>query len=252
MSTARPLLATTSSGAGAGGLGRSASLGLSSALQSAELLRAERSAAARALRASARPSPELHVLGEILGGSGFGAGRSVCCKWALEAGDRWELVEGAAGGQTQTDSSDDGLDAAVWGHPIDAHYVAGAMQGWPRLLFQVWALDDCGRLDVEGYGMVHVPTAPGLHELSCETWRPLGTPAQEWAAFFVGGTPALKSTAVLCAAASERNRLATTGSGKVHVRLELMQRHMDLYGLEGACRVPCTLHIRGAGAMDHL
>ena len=204
----------------------------SSSSSSAVLARAERAAATRALRAAARPPPELHVLGELLGGSGFGAGTATCCKWALEAGERWELLEGARGGQTQTDAPAAGTDTCVWAHPIDAHFRVGALQGWPRLLVQVWRLDDVGRLEVEGYGVAHVPPSPGLHELSISTWRPVGTAADEWAAFFVGGTPALKSTAVLFAAASERHRLVTVGSGSVHVRLELLQRHMDAYGVE--------------------
>ena len=204
----------------------------SSSSTAALLARAERAAATRALRAAARPPPELHVLGEVLGGSGFGAGRATCCKWALEAGDRWELLEGARGGQTQTDAPEAGTDTCVWAHPIDAHFRAGALQGWPRLLLQVWHLDDEGRLEVEGYGFCHVPSGPGLHELSVATWRPVGTAADEWAAFFLGGTPALKSTAVLFSAMTERHRLVTVGSGSVHVRLELLQRHMDIYGVE--------------------
>jgi len=202
-------------------------------LPNADLLRAERSAAARALRASPRPAPELHVLGEILGASGFGCGSALCCKWALETGgDKWELIEGAKGGQTQTDCPDVGSDAVVWGHPIDAHFVAGSLSGWPRLLFQVWKLDEVGRLDVEGYGMVHIPSSPGIHEISVSTWRPKGAAADEFSAYFLGGATALRSTAVLSAAASERYRLVTTSAGTVHVRLELVIRHMDTYGIE--------------------
>ena len=26
-----------------------------------------------------------------------------------------------------------------------------------------------------GYGFCHVPTSPGLHELTCVTWRPTGS-----------------------------------------------------------------------------
>ncbi len=97
---------------------------------------------------------------------------------------------------------------------------------------QVWRLDEVGRLEVEGYGFVHIPGAPGIHEVSCPTWRPVGTPAQEWAAFFVGGAPSLKTTSVLYEAASERYRLVTASSGTVHVRVEVVTRHFDLYGVE--------------------
>ncbi len=105
-------------------------------------------------------------------------------------------------------------------------------QGWPRLLFQCWRLDEHGRLEVEGYGFVHVPSTPGVHELSCPTWRPVGTPAQEWAAYFLGGTPSLKTTSLLFSSSSERYRLVTTSSGTVHVRVEVLHRNMEAYGLE--------------------
>lgn len=102
-------------------------------------------------------------------------------------------------------------------------------QGWPRLLFQAWALDDLGRLQVAGYGFVHVPAAPGLHELSVPLWRPLGTPAEELAAYFLGGPDQLlASTAVLFSAASERYRLVTVPSGTVHVRVEVVQRFVEV------------------------
>ena len=178
------------------------------------------------------------------------------------------------------DAGEPGSDTVVWAHPIDAHYLSGALQvrvwnggrgsggggsagggragrrpspstqslrasfqpppftltplhahhplqGWPRLLLQAWRLDDLGRLEVEGYGFVHIPSAPGLHELSVPLWRPLGTPAQELSAYFVGGAVALHTTSVLFSAASERYRLVTAPSGTVHLRLEVLQRFVD-------------------------
>ena len=94
-------------------------------------------------------------------------------------------------------------------------------------------MDDVGRLEVEGYGFVHIPTSPGTHELSVPTWRPVGTSGQEMAAYFLGGVPKLKSTAVLFTAAHEqRFRHVTASSGTVHIRLELLHRHYDKEGLE--------------------
>ena len=99
-----------------------------SVLESADFRRSEANAAKRALRLAAKPQPELHIVGELCGGTGFGSGAAVACKWALESGERWELLEGARGGQTQTDAGSGGSDTVVWGHPIDAHFSAGALQ----------------------------------------------------------------------------------------------------------------------------
>ena len=60
----------------------------------------------------------------------------------------------------------------------------------------------------------------------------MGTHAQELAAFFVGGAPALHGTALLCADASQRYRLVTAPSGTVHVRLEVLTRHMPTHGCD--------------------
>lgn len=100
----------------------------SSILQSTEFQRSEARATRLQSRSLQKPTPELHILGEICGGTGFGEGVHVACKWALEAGDKFELIEGSIGGQTQVDCGESGSDAVVWSHPIDAHYMAGALQ----------------------------------------------------------------------------------------------------------------------------
>lgn len=78
----------------------------------------------------AEQQPQVHILGEILGGTGFTG--AVCCKWAVEAGtpqgeNLWVLVEGDEAGQTQTDYPVQGTDVAVWSHPLDVHYNAGTL-----------------------------------------------------------------------------------------------------------------------------
>ena len=65
---------------------------------------------------------------------------------------------------------------AVWAHPLDMHYSIKGIDGWPRLYVEVWGIDSLGRYEIAGYGCCIVPTSPGLHELSCRTWRPHGAP----------------------------------------------------------------------------
>ena len=89
--------------------------------------RADPSAGRRpAAKSAAKPLPEVHVLGEITGGTGFGD-RAVCCKWSIECGDKWEWLGGHRQGQTHTADPDGGSDLAVWAHPLDVHFAAGEM-----------------------------------------------------------------------------------------------------------------------------
>lgn len=65
---------------------------------------------------------ELHVVGEIIGASGF-EDRGLFCKWGIAAGRMWEVLEGLEKGQTHVDFPRDG-ELAAWSHPLDVHYAA--------------------------------------------------------------------------------------------------------------------------------
>ncbi len=45
---------------------------------------------------------ELHLIGELAGGSGFPSS-NLFCKWGLATGSAWKVLEGLQEGQTQVD-----------------------------------------------------------------------------------------------------------------------------------------------------
>eukprot|EP00970_Alexandrium_tamarense_P014341 scaffold4049_cov204-Alexandrium_tamarense.AAC.28 len=110
------------------------------------------------LRSVADSIPEVHFIGEICEGIGFNDS-FVSCKWYLEWGKSWSFLAGDDSSQTQYACSDDGVQ--VWSHPIDVHFASASMQGWPRIIVQVWELDEFGRSSLSGYGFVHLPTNAG-------------------------------------------------------------------------------------------
>ena len=60
--------------------------------------RAELNALKKSAKLVKPPLPEIHIVGEILGATGFGSS-PVCCKWELEMGDNWEWIEGSRRGE---------------------------------------------------------------------------------------------------------------------------------------------------------
>ncbi|XP_071528276.1 B9 domain-containing protein 2 [Panulirus ornatus] len=171
---------------------------------------------------------EVHIIGQVTGASGF-AKASLFCKWTLQLGGGWRVVEGLVEGQTQADQSEVN-DNVSWCHPIDVHLATRGIQGWPKLLVQVYRLDDFSRVDLCGYGIIHVPTKPGLHILTCHTWRPLGTFAEEMRRAFLGGGPQLLSTEIMHSAV-ERYKLLTVASGSVHFELGIIFRNFEKHGV---------------------
>lgn len=207
-----------------------------------------RAAVRRNERTVAINEPEFNVIGEVESGTDFGSG--VCCKWEIEYGSCWEHVSGRLEGQTHIDYPSDGL-SVVWSHPLDVHFVAKGMHGWPRLIVQVWRLDSDGHLEVVGYGFSHLPSIPGKHDLSLHlhlvstgvgphkiniaTWRPVGTLKEEISAQFLGGTPRLRDIGFLFEKAwSDRCRLLTTASGTVNVTVDVVLKNFHLFGVENS------------------
>lgn len=174
--------------------------------------------------------PEVHFLGEISHAVGFSslsdAAYAISCKWTIEWGKSWSFVAGEYSGQTQYSSGE--CDSVVWNHPIDIHFASVSVQGWPRIVLQVWELDRLGRTSLIGYGFSHLPCQPGFEEVTISCWRPCGTVSQEIQAFFLGANPQLTDDAITFGKAwDSRSRLVTVSSGEVHFKLSVIHRFFE-------------------------
>jgi len=103
--------------------------------------------------------------------------------------------------------------------------------GWPKIHFQVWHQDSFGRNEIYGYGYCHVPTSPGMHDVECPMWRPVGSLREQITQAFLGGGPMLKHPDLIYSGA-DRYHLRTQAMGKVHLQLGVIVRHFDKYGIE--------------------
>ena len=233
-------------------------------------------------------TPEVHILGEIIGGKGFGP--SVSCKWQLVCGSQWTCLGGSDNGQTQFDSPagvrgvnegsvfvvaialsvvasvivmvlTDSIKSlslivlflvsvglfsvflnnarhvvacnanthVVWDHPVDVHYTTRSLEGFPKIVVHVWNLDEHDCASLVAYGYCAVPMASGTYELTCRTWRPVGTSQEELTRSFVHAGPTLKSDAAIYERFSDdRPRLSTIGSGVVTFRLSVVMRNISM------------------------
>jgi len=167
-------------------------------------------------------------VGQLSGADGFEL-PSLFCKWRLEAGSNFRLLEGVTAGQTQCDTPNEG-EAAVWAHPLDVHYAIRGIDGWPRMLIEVYGVDIYGRTELAGYGQCTIPTIVGSHTITVSTWRPYGTLREQISTFFLGGTPRLKHTEIVTSPA-DRFRLHTQPSGEVQLQLGVLCKDFSRYGV---------------------
>ncbi|TRY76165.1 hypothetical protein TCAL_03518 [Tigriopus californicus] len=172
---------------------------------------------------------EVHLIGQIIGASGFPK-QGLFCKWNIQTGGAWKLLQGAKEGQTQVDTPNIG-ETSYWSHPVDAHYATRGLQGWPKILVQVFHQDSLGRNSLAGYGFCHVPTSPGHHNLDIMTWRPAGSFRDTIVQHYLGGSHQLRNPELMVSS-SDRHRLTTIAMGKVHIQVGVIVRNFDKFGVE--------------------
>lgn len=175
--------------------------------------------------------PEVHIVGEITSGAGFGSG-GFACKWGVEVGGAWHHIAGDQVGQTQVDYPRSAHHASVWSHPIELHFATTSFHGWPKLVLQVWHFDAHMYAHVVGYGFVNVPFAPGEHALTASLWRPMGSAKDELAATLLGRTPELVTDDVVFTSANaDRCRLQTVATGRVQLQVGVVLRNFETSNL---------------------
>ena len=113
-------------------------------------------------------------------GAKFEGHDSLYCRYAFSMGEDWTVMKGVEEGITQLSSasgaSSEGGQAAVWNFPIDVTFRSTCAHGWPQIIVSVYGTDAFGRSDmILGYGAIHLPIAPGRHELYVNTFRPLAS-----------------------------------------------------------------------------
>ncbi|EDV29916.1 B9 domain-containing protein 2 [Trichoplax sp. H2] len=172
---------------------------------------------------------EVHIIGEIIGATGFPS-NNLYCKWSIHTENAWRLLEGNHEGQTQVDNPQN-EEFAIWDHPIDVHYATKSLYGWPKMYFEVWHQDRFGRHELYGYGFCNLPTSPGTHDVECVTWRPTGTFQDQLRQVFVGGGMEIKDPSAIYTS-TDRCNLHTEAMGTIRLQLGIILRHFDKYGVE--------------------
>ena len=173
---------------------------------------------------------QVHCIGCLETGADFPSeAYGLQMRWSLERSDDWQLLEGAGEGTSQIHMSKGADPLCTFDHPLDVrlHCDALAKAAAPRIKVEVYQLDELDRLDIAGYGMVHLPLSTGTHSLEIHCWRPAGSWYENLSAKFIGGYPRLVRPQLVVSAA-ERFGMATETTGTIYCTLNVFV--VDLHG----------------------
>ena len=179
-------------------------------------------------------SPQVHIIGEIIGASGFKSSKVYCRvipnQWQIHVGEKWKLLSGTDRGETFYDCSLHYSDSAVFEHPIDLHYVSGSISGWPKLYAEIWCVDAHGRHSVNGYACLTIPIHPGQYELESMLWRPQGNFADKINTFFLGSTPEILYKNMVLSG-NDRFGMQCLSTGVLNIRIGIITKDFNLHGV---------------------
>ncbi|XP_070854914.1 B9 domain-containing protein 2 isoform X2 [Drosophila suzukii] len=147
---------------------------------------------------------DFHIIGQIIKAVHF-AEPHLYCKWSLQSGNAWRLVQGEVKGESHV-AAHRLQNCADFVQTLDIHLSAGSVQGWPRLLVEVYAIDVLKQSWPVGYGFLHIPSTPGTHRMDISTWKvaPNGL-WQSLRELFGGGGAALSKNDIIYSGVERQN-----------------------------------------------
>lgn len=109
----------------------------------------------------------MFLVGKISGGQYFDHD-SLYIKYSFRVGDNWKLISGTPDGETFTSQSTSSK-FIPFEHPFDLNYSTKSVRGWPKVLVEVWEIDNDGRNSLAGYGITTLPLESGEYKIDIRT-----------------------------------------------------------------------------------
>jgi len=165
----------------------------------------------------------VHFIGEITGAVGF-RGASLFAKWKLYYDSRaWRVLEGHPDGRTWIAERSSAMEVALWNEPIQISMACIDLRGWPKLLIEIYSVDENAYVDFAGYAWTHLPTCPGEHSLDLSSFCPSGSFYDQFVSLFLGGRPRYEDPMVVLTPESRIGH-EVMSVGMVTVKINVIHR----------------------------
>ena len=150
-----------------------------------------------------------------------------------EGVEDWNVEDGSEGGLTQVarKNVDGGPPVFVFNYPLDVSYSSTNVAGWPRLMVSMFSINGLGNHTLAGYGVAHVPTAPGRYTRYIRTFRPRSSSLwQKINAWLFGDPPEFLNLPKVLGDGKGREVARVVSSGVVKVTFNVTTKGMAAAG----------------------
>ena len=113
----------------------------------------------------------------------------IYCKFGYTYGSCWSLASGYSEGVTQL-SKVNNANRCIWNYPLNVSFKAERPFGWPQIVIAVYGKNPIGVDMVVGYGVIHLPTNKGIHNVEIPLFSPSSASLmQKIIGLFTGSSP---------------------------------------------------------------
>lgn len=119
-------------------------------------------------------------------------------------------------------------EMAIWNQPIDVSFAAVGLQGWPKIVLEIYETDSNNCVDLVGYGTCTLPLSPGLHQREVVVSRPRGSWTDDFQSSFLGGYPRYMHPDVITLGDSRFGH-ETISTGVAHLSVHVATKNLEDY-----------------------
>ena len=165
-------------------------------------------------------------LGEFLEGD------VINCKYDIEFGQDWELLNGSKSETSQTACRTQGPDNYfVWNMPFEVCLKSTNPSGWPQLVVSCYSPDFFGRDVLKAYGVCYFPTTKGSHERTLHMFSVKSSYGLiEAFGTFLGQKAEIINAPMVLSTGEGREVIRATSEGIVKIKFNVNITNMEYFG----------------------
>ena len=173
----------------------------------------------------------LNVQGMIELGEFFD-GDIINCKYDIEFGQDWELLNGLKTNQSQQACRTEGKDNFfIWNIPFEVCLRSTNPSGWPQLVVSCYGPDWFGREVLKAYGVCYFPTTKGSHERTLHMFSIKSSSGFiEAIGIFLGQKAEILNAPNVLSTGEGREVIRAESEGSIKVKFNVHITNMDCFG----------------------
>jgi len=182
------------------------------------------------LNAFARP--QLFIMGRILNASGFDT-EELYLKYDIIFGPNFNVLNGITSGETFQSIAyeEDNINVVNFDQPISLNLSCQSINGWPKIVVEVWSNDKEGKNCIIGYGTGFIPIKSGFSKMAINCWRPSKSITASLEETLLGNNKEFHDKSAVYSTA-EKFGVTSISTGQVNIELELIFKDFILHGIQ--------------------